>query len=212
MLLEEMTDVSLRARFSWHWRPIAAITAVLVLLSAFLLRGPIGLGNGPLSAGVLATVQDGVVLGQQQREAIIIPVFNAGHAPAVIDSVQFKGGQGFPTPHTISYWTISYPDCASLWPIAANPGPPELPGECGSRTLGPLIGHRFRYQQRPGPFGLAEARPPGPNGCWVTTAMVVHYRVGIRRYAAADPFGLSFCGARATQALQHAAEQAASAG
>jgi hypothetical protein len=206
MVLNEMTDLSLRARFLRHWRPIAAIAAAVVVIGAFLLWGPIGIGNGPLNMGT-GIGQGGTLLHGEQRVAFAIPVQNHGHAAAVVDSVQFKAGPGFPSPQLPSLWAISFSHCGGAWPVPARPGPPRLQQGCG-RALGPLIGHSFGYDYL-GDMGLAEASVPSPTGCWVITAVVVHYHVGIRHYAATDPFGFSFCGARASSALQQAADQAA---
>jgi hypothetical protein len=209
MLVQEMTDVSLPARLRRHWRLIVSVTAAVIFIGAFLQWGPVGLGNGPLDLGILSVTQGGTVLHGEQRIAVIMPVQNSALAAAVVDSVQFEGAQGFALPRPISLWAITFTHCAGGWSLAARPGPPVLGDGCGGRGLGPLIGHGFGYEERPGDMALAEVAVPRPAECWVITAVVVHYHVGIRHYAATDPLGYSFCGARSSTALQQAATKAA---
>jgi hypothetical protein len=175
-----------------------------VVIGAFLLWGPIGLGNGPLNLGMsCCSRQTG--LGGEPRAALVIPVLNSAHETAVVDSVKFKGGNGFPNAHVLSLWTISYTNCGGDWPVPARPGPPKLIG-CDAHILGPLIGHGYGFETyQGGAMALAIVSLPSRTGCWVISAVVVHYHVGIRHYAATDPFGFAFCGARTSSALQQLA-------
>jgi hypothetical protein len=189
-------------------RTIIALVAVLLVVGAFLLWGPIGLGNGPLNLGSYCCLGQTALRGEQ-RAALVIPVLNSARATAVVDSVQFKGGNGFPNAHVLSLWTISYANCGGDWPVPARPGPPEMPGSCGAHILGPLIGHGYGLEtELGGAMALAVVSLPSSNGCWVISAVVVHYHIGIRHYAATDPFGFTFCGARTSSALQQLATQA----
>jgi LDH2 family malate/lactate/ureidoglycolate dehydrogenase len=56
---------------------------------------------------------------------------------------------------------------------------------------------------------VAIATGPEPGTCWVMTEIVVHYHVGIRRYAATNPYELAVCAKRAlVDAAMTAAETA----
>jgi hypothetical protein len=82
---------------------------------------------------------------------------------------------------------------------------------CGGRYRGPLIGHAFgptTQRISPGFPAAAEAAAPRPGTCWVLTKIVVHYHVGIRYYAATDPFQIAVC-AHDSSAQEDAATKAA---
>jgi hypothetical protein len=92
-------DSSVRAWYRPQRRVVILLAAGLLAIGAFLLWGPIGLGNGPLSAAVYATV--GGPYSGSGPVGFVIPIHNSGNAPAVIDGVDLIGGTHYPGPHVL---------------------------------------------------------------------------------------------------------------
>jgi hypothetical protein len=175
---------------------IAAV--VLVAVGAFLLWGPIGLGNGPLNVQIGA-VQGSIANGPV---AFALPLHNSGGALAVVDGVELIGGTRFPGPRLLGLEVLTNSNCGGAWPARAA-GPGFVFVHCGGRYAGPLIGHGFGPDPARIFFGwpaAAEAAAPPPGGCWVMTKVVVHYHVGIRHYAATDSYPISVCRSHAKDA------------
>ena len=80
-------------------RVIISALVALLAVGAFMLWGPIGLGNGRLDAGVYA-IQGAPDLGGRPL-AFIIPIHNYGDTPAVIDGVHFIGGRRWSAPRVL---------------------------------------------------------------------------------------------------------------
>ena len=184
-------------RTRWHLRRsvVVAIAAVMVAVAAFLLWGPIGLGNGPLTAGYGGTSGNTDLGGGPL--GFIIPIHNSGHAPVVIDAVELIGRSKYPGPHLLALARVTSADCGGAWPARQGARGFRL-ASCGGPYSGPLIGRPIgtTHSQRGFP-GAAEVAAPGSGTCWVMTAIVVHYHVGIRRYSATDPYQLAECSDRA---------------
>jgi hypothetical protein len=201
-------DSSVRAWFCPQRRVLALLAIGLLAIGAFLLWGPIGLGNGPLSAAVYAT--QGWPYSGRGPVGFVIPIHNSGDAPAVIDGVNLIGGTRYPGPHVLRLEVLTSPsNCGSAWPARQAARGFALIG-CGGTDAGSLIGHAFG-RTRPHTFGFpaaAEVTAPRPGGCWVVTKVVVHYHVGIRHYSATDPYQLAVC---ASSHLVDAAMKAAEA-
>ena len=182
-------------RVRWQRRRPVVITVVGAMLAvgAFLLWGPIGLGNGPLNAGASGvtggTDPGGGPLG------FIIPIRNSGHAPTVIDGVELIGGTRYADPHLLALGVLTSGICGGAWPARQGARGFVLSG-CGGTNRGRLIGHAIgpthhpRYLEFP---AAAEVAAPDPGTCWVMTKIVVHYHVGIRHYSASDPYQLAVC-------------------
>jgi len=83
-------ETSVRARSERRRRAIALVAAGLVVIGAFLLWGPIGLGKGPLTAAVYTS--HGWHDSGRVAVGFVIPFRNSGEAPAVIDGLDFIGG------------------------------------------------------------------------------------------------------------------------
>jgi hypothetical protein len=170
---------------------VIAVVGVLAI-GAFLLWGPIGLGNGPLTGAIYATVGGPDATGTPM--GFIIPIRNSGQAPAVIDGIVLIGGTKYPAPHVLALSVLTSGTCGGPWPTRHTARGFVLAG-CGGKDAGPLIGHAFG----PTPanvFGFpaaAEVAAPPPGTCWVTTKIVVHYHVGIRHYSATGPFQFAVC-------------------
>jgi hypothetical protein len=166
---------------------------VLLAVGAALLWGPIGLGNGPLA--VINNVADGWPDNGEAPVGFILPMFNSGGSPAVVDSVDLVGGTRYATPHILALAVLSSARCGGSWPAKATSRGFVMAG-CGGADRGPLIG-RAIGTSKPLSWGFpaaAEAAAPPPGTCWVITKVVVHYHVGIRHYAATDGFQLAVCG------------------
>jgi hypothetical protein len=191
----DAADSSGRSRWPWsrRWRYIAGAIVVLLAVGAFLLWGPIGIGDGPLSMGAWDTtswVDPGL-----SPIATVIPVNNNGGAPAVIDAVQLVGNTPYPTPRLIApLELLTSGKCGGPWP-ARSAGRGFVLVGCGGTDSGPVIGHAFGATPAKS-FGYpaaAELAAPKAGECWVLTAVVVHYHVGIRHYIVTDPDGLVVC-------------------
>lgn len=91
--------------------------------------------------------------------------------------------------------------CGGAWRLT---GRQNFYASCASGGLVPLIGKPLpasSHLQNPGlaaadypGIGAAiETAPPGPAGCWTVIAVVIHYHVGIRHYAAAQVLNMTEC-------------------
>jgi len=172
------------------------ITALSMLLGAgaFLHWGPIGLGNGPLR--VFVPVGDGWNDPVQQPVGFILPMYNSGGSPAVVDSVQLLGGTRYPAPRILALAVLTSARCLGTWPAKDN-GHGFVMVDCGGQNRGPLIGRAVDPTTQRMAWGFpaaAMAAAPPPGKCWVLTRVVVHYHVGWRYYTATDPYQLSVCG------------------
>jgi hypothetical protein len=192
------TDVSLRARWErgwtrWQrrWPVITSVIAALPVIGAFLMWGPIGLGNGPLSAGDGYFTQ-GWPNSTEGPVAITIPIENSGTDRPVIDAVEFLSSTRYAAPRVLALGVATWtPRCPSVGPARPAGHGFVLPG-CGNRDRGPLIGHTVGARSQ-GLLGAAEIASPRPGSCWAMTKIVVRYHVGIRHYTATDPNQLSVC-------------------
>jgi hypothetical protein len=188
-------------------RLIIGSISALLLIGAFLMWGPIGLGNGPLAVqigGTVASVEHG-----QGPVGFILPMYNSGHGLAVIDAVALVGGTRYAGPRVLGLEVVASAACGGAWPAKTDGGAFVMIG-CGGRAEGALIGRGvgFSHGSSPGFPAAAEVAAPRPGTCWVITNIIVHYHVGIRHYTATDPFPLAVCGkdaaAQVTPALNAA--------
>jgi hypothetical protein len=178
-----------------RWLRIGITTlSILLAVGAFLLWGPIGLGNGPLA--VYVPVGDGWTDRVQQPVGFILPMYNSGGSPAVVDSVQLLGGTRFPAPHILALAVLTSARCLGSWPAKDNGHGFVMVG-CGGPNRGPLVRRSVGPTTQRITWGFpaaAMAAAPPPGGCWVLTSVVVHYHVGWRHYTTTDPYQLSVCG------------------
>jgi hypothetical protein len=157
---------------------------------------PEDFANGPLSMGASDT--DSWPDTGLSPIGTVIPVLNSGGAPAVIDAVHLVGNTPYPTPRLIALELLTSGKCGGAWPARPAGRGFVLVG-CGGTDDGQVIGHAFG-PTRPVSFGYpaaAELAAPKAGGCWVLTAVVVHYHVGIRHYVATEPEGLVVCASSA---------------
>jgi hypothetical protein len=182
-------------RRSKRWLPRALVAAAFVLTAAggFLLWGPVGLGNGPLSmasGGASGAADPGA-----GPYAILLPVHNSDHDQAVIDSVQLIGGTQYPAPHLLSLNLVGSHACGAAFSAQSSAASGYAVRDCGTREDSPLVGHAIGFTSVTS-FGYAAAAQvsaPARGTCVVMTKIVVHYHVGIRHYTATDPNGLALC-------------------
>jgi hypothetical protein len=189
-----------------QWRLMLAAAGVLVLAGAFLLWGPIGLGNGPLG------VQMGATQGGSDPTTgpvvISIPLYNTGHGLAVVDAVDLIGRTRYPGPRVLRLEIVAEV-CLGAWPT--RPASRSAVAERCSRDKGSLIGHAIGAMHgiSAGFPGAAEIAAPPARSCWVMTEVVVHYHVGIRHYAATSPYDMVVCAANAARQQVNGASRAA---
>ena len=189
-----VTDGLPRARWYRRLRLVVPAIAVLLTIGATLLWGPIGLGNGPLE--VVVNVADGWPDNGQTPVGFIMPMYNSGGSPAIIDSVDLVGGTRYATPHILALAVLTSARCGGSWPAKITSRGFVMVG-CGGADRGRLIGRAVGPTTQPNSWGFpaaAEAAAPPPGTCWVITKVVVHYHVGIRHYAATDGLQLAVCG------------------
>ena len=201
---ERHTDARLYRR---KRRVIILAAAGLLATGAFLLWGPIGLGNGPLSTGLgygSGAVHPGSPVG------FVIPIYNSGDSSAVVDGLDLISGTSYPSPHVLGLEVLTAGACLGTWPARQAARGFVLAG-CGGADAGSLIGHAVG-PTHPVSLGFpaaAEIAAPRPGTCWVMTKVVVHYHVGIRHYSATGPSGLAVCADSAQlNAAMKAAESA----
>jgi hypothetical protein len=204
--LTNTTDVFLRARLQHIIGPAAA---VLLVIGAILLWGPIGLGNGPL--GVRFDGTDGWMDPEEVPAALVLPLFNSGGSAAVVDSVELVGGTRYAAPRLVHLEVLSETECAGPWPARPDGRGFALVSCPDARDQGPLLGRSIGPHTATDSRGFqaaAIATAPRPRTCWVITKIVIHYHVGIRHYAATDVFTIAVCG-RGANAQSTAAIDAA---
>ena len=206
-LIDHPNDTSVRAWLRRKRRVIILAAAGLLAAGAFLLWGPIGLGNGPLSTGLgygSGAVHAGSPVGW------VIPIYNSGDSSAVVDGLDLISGTSYPGPHVLGVEALTTGACVGVWPVRQVAGGFVLVG-CGGADAGPLVGHAVgpTHPVSPGFPAVAELVAPRPGTCWVVTKVVVHYHVGIRHYSATDASDLAVCANSAqVNAAMKAAESA----
>jgi hypothetical protein len=189
--IDDPEDTSVRAWYMRKVRVVILAAAGLLAAGAFLLWGPIGLGNGPLSTGLgygEGAVHTGTPVG------LVIPIFNSGGSSAVVDGLDLIGGTSYPGPHVLGLEVLTSGTCIGTWPVRQAAGGFVLVG-CGGTDAGPLVGHAVGPTRpvSPGFPAAAEIAAPHPGTCWVMTKVVVHYHVGIRHYSATESSQIALC-------------------
>src|SRR5260370_20167480 len=174
----EITVDSPRRRWSWsrlRWYFIGALVTLLAV-GAFLLWGPIGIGNGPLSMGNWG--------GQSNDDrgmgpvGTVIPILNRGDAPAVVDAVQLVNETQYLAPHLISLELLTSGKCGGAWPARATGHGFVIVG-CGGTDAGPVVGHTFApaHGILVGYPATAFLCPAQPRGCRVPARVIEPYDV-----------------------------------
>jgi hypothetical protein len=198
-------------------RLLAGIVVALLAVGAFLTRGPIGLGNGPLSFESFSGL--GWHDLHQVPAGLVFPVINHGRAPAVINGITLVGGgSGYPAPRLITVYGAHNKGCSTIGPLTARGGTADAgPCSIGRLDLAGLVIPPSRkvldsvsgnLVAVPALGFVAEVTPPAPQGCWTVKAMAIHYRVGIRHYTATVPEAGAVCGRGVSSAGMQAAMSA----
>jgi hypothetical protein len=207
--LDALTDTSLRARWTRRRRVLTRAGVALLAVAAFLLWGPIGLGNGPLQVGQPGG--EGWADSADAPVALALPMTYAGQDSVVIDGVDFVGGTSYPAPHVVFLEVLATdPQCSGL--LGAQPATAGFAeAGCSSRSRGPLIGSSFYVHRAlsPGLAAAAELAAPRPGTCWALTKIAVHHHIGIRHFTATGPAGYAVCATanyRLVQTAMHAAD------
>lgn len=191
--LDALTDTSPRGRWSRHRRAIIPALVAVLAVAAFLIWGPVGLGNGPLKVGWPGGESWGDTA--DAPVALSLPIFYSGHDPAVIDSVDILGGSSYPSPRVIALEVLAVdPTCSGLSPARPAPGGFAEAG-CHSSVQSRLVGTSVgaHHALSPSLTATAELAAPRRGACWVITKIAVHYHVGIRYYTATGPAGYAVC-------------------
>jgi hypothetical protein len=210
-LEESLTDVSLRAWWNRGRRLVIPAVVVLLAVGAFLLWGPVGLGNGPLSATMGGAT--GWTDAAGSPALVPLPIYYSGHREAVIDGVQLIGSTRFLVPHVRALEVLATSG------TCAGPGPARrttrgfAEAGCPGTALGPLIGRSFGSGDvlSVDRTAAAEIPAPPPGTCWVTTKIVVHYHIGIRHFSASGQFDEAVCTTRDAKFTQTAMDAAVAA-
>lgn len=184
----DVTDTSLPGRWKRRRRFIILVIAVLAAAGAFAAWGPIGIGPGPIGHPYFSST--GGLVSRSQPAMFVEPI-DAGHSGAVIDSIAVVSDGSYPAPHVISIRGDGDQMCGGMWPLT---GSENFYAACTTGRLVPLIGRAVPASSHvnldmgpidyPGIGAAIETAPPGPDGCWMITAVVVRYHVGIRHYTA----------------------------
>jgi hypothetical protein len=180
-------------------RPRVIVTAIAVLLAvaAFLLFGPIGVGNGPLR---VPSMDGRFGLSTTQPTAFVATLVNTGGSGAVIDGVTVTSAAGYSPARILSVRVARKSNYGCVYTVmsdVAGCARPPLVTAAGF-VVGPhantLAGNRG------GAALVIEMAAPPAASCAVLTAIVVRYHVGIRHYAATVPQGFVWaCGKYAHQ-------------
>lgn len=191
--LDSLTDVSLRGRWNRSRRAVIPAIVAVLAVGAFLLWGPVGLGNGPLS--VRLNGANGWTDSAGSSVLAPLPIYYSGHPEAVIDGVQLIGDTRYPAPRVLALEVIATSGtCAGLGP-ARQTSRGFAEAGCPGTVHGALIGRSFGSGHALSVDVTAAAEMPAPPAgrCWVTTKIVVHYHIGIRHFSASGPFDEAVC-------------------
>jgi hypothetical protein len=141
---------------------------------------------------------------------VFVDSIDAGHSGAVIDSIAVFSTGSYPVPRIISVRADGDQLCGGMWPLT---GPQNFYNAgCAAGGLFPLFGRPvpasssvdptdFGGVVYPGIGAAIETAPPGRAGCWLVTAIVIHYHVGIRHYTAVQDINLTGCWSKAQLAV-----------
>jgi hypothetical protein len=180
---------------------ITLAAASVMIVGAFLLWGPIGIGNGPLEVPFAGNVSYGSGDFGGGPVAYVVPLVNSGRAGAVLDQVTIVGVPGQLQPRLLAAKTGRYTgyQCWDLGPLTDGKGRSALPG-CVLSPLRPAAGLTVPGGTRQAgvlhnPALVLELAGPAAGRCWVLSGIVLHYHVGFRHYSASSPQGeVSSCG------------------
>jgi hypothetical protein len=177
-------------------RWLLATAVAVAMAGAFLMWGPIGLGNGPL--WLPTTGGYGWTEAQIEPVGYVVPIGNGGHGAAIIDGVGVTGSPGS-APSILRHALIGHMagyDCTSLGGFSGHTS--ALAG-CVRPFLKSAVGAAipvgtYLAAGRGRPALVLELAGPRPRGCWKITSVVVSYHIGIRHYVGTFPADVTVCG------------------
>jgi hypothetical protein len=182
-------------------RWLAAAAVAVAAVGAFLVWGPVGLGNGPLSLPTASGGSWGWSDPRGEPVAYALSIQNHGQGAAIIDGVVVTGSSRF-APLVLQRALIGHAalwGCTSLGPFSG----PDL-ATCVQpllhRTAGAVIpAGTLLVVGRHDPTLVLELAGPRPGQCWDLTSVVVRYHIGIKHYVGTYPHAnIVSCGAGAT--------------
>ena len=191
------TDATPRTNPRFRPHKIVPPIAGLLAIAAFLLFGPIGLGNGPLGVPAM----DGRIgLSTTQPSAYVGTLVNTGGSTAVIDNVTATPADGYAPARVLSVRVAGRSSYGCVFTAMGSLS------QCARPPFAAAAGFAVRPHantvpgNRAGPALVVEIAAPPAAACVALTAIVVHYHVGIRHYTATDPQGVVWaCGPDAQQ-------------
>ena len=170
-------------------RWLAATGVAVVAAGAFLVWGPIGLGNGPLWLPTTSGGAWGWYDLRSQPVAYVLSIENHGHGAAIIDGVVVTGSPLF-APLVLQHALIGRSarwGCTTLGPFS-GPGlatcvQPLLHHAAGDEIPAGTLLVVGKYD----PTLVLELTGPRPGQCWDLTSVVVRYHIGIKHYVGTYP-------------------------
>jgi len=193
----EATRRSPRTDPRFSGRTIVTAIAALLAVGAFLLFGPVGLGNGPLG---VPSMDGRFGLSTAEPSAFVATLVNSGGSTAVIDSVSVTSANGYAPAHVLTVRVADHSAYGCVYTLTSNVA------ACARPPLRSVAGYAVGSEvnnvpgKRGGPALVIELAAPPAAGCAVLTAIVLRYHVGIRHYTATVPQGFVWaCGKRAEQ-------------
>lgn len=190
-------------------RGLAVLVVALLAVGAFFARGPIGLGNGPLTF----SSDSGLTLGlaRQASVALVVPVRNPGRSAAVINGFTLiGGGKGYAAPKLVRSYSVHSHGCQGLMLASEVTADGCVSGEMKLAGLTVPPSKKKAGPGVPAPVPVPSLAlvlvlaPPAAGTCWTLRRLAVHYRVGIRHFTATTPEQTAVCapglGDRARQA------------
>jgi hypothetical protein len=180
-------------------RWLAATAVAVAAAGAFLVWGPIGLGNGPLS---LPSAGGGVYSWTDTKSepvAYVLAIGNQGHGAAIIDGVVVTGSPLFAPVvlrHALTGRMAHY-DCTSLGPFSGLAVCVQPLLQRADRAAIPAgISITSLSIGKHEPALVLELAGPRPGQCWDLTSVVVRYHIGIKHYVGTYPqANIISCGA-----------------
>jgi hypothetical protein len=178
-------------------RSLAVLVVALLAVGAFFARGPIGLGNGPLTFAS----DSGSTLGlaRQANVALVVPVGNPGKSPAVINGFTLiGGGKGYAAPKLVHSYSAHSHGCQGLM-LASEAADGCVSGQMKLAGLTVPPSPRKAGPGVPSPVPVPTLAlvvvlaPPAAGTCWTLRRLAVHYRVGIRHFTATTPEQTAVC-------------------
>jgi hypothetical protein len=168
-----------------------------MLIGAFLVFGPIGLGNGPLG---VPSMYGRFGLSTSKPTAFVATLVNTGGSTAVIDGVTVASAGGYSPVRVMSVRVARNSSFGCVYTVMsefAGCARPPLATATGF-AVGPHV--NVVPGRRGGPALVIEIAGPPPAGCVALKGIVLRYHVGIRHYTAKMPQGFVWaCGKHSRQ-------------